>query len=226
MNKQQQLFQIRTRKLGLLISDARNSNRRTVEETAASIGISEDDLFAYEKGIKAPSLPVLENLAFFLNVPLDHFWSNTTLGEVVEEEPIKQKERLRHLRDRIIGASIRMHRTQLNFSLAEVSAVTSIPEDQLTKYELGEEPVPMPELELIAKTYDLRIEEFFDKKGPIGEWRAKQIAQNQFLDLPEEIRDFVCKPVNKPYLSLAIRLSQLSVDKLRSVAEGLLEITY
>ena len=177
MNKQQQLFQIRTRKLGLLMSDARKLNRRSIEETAMAIGISEDELQSYEKGIKAPSLPELENLAFFLNVPIDHFWSNTALSEVDDEEPIKQKDRLRRLRNRIIGASIRMHRTQLNFSLHEVSAATSIPEELLAKYELGEEPVPLPELELIAKTCDLRIEEFFDKKGPIGEWRAKQIAQ-------------------------------------------------
>jgi hypothetical protein len=32
--------------------------------------------------------------------------------------------------------------------------------------------------------------------------------------------------VNLPYIHLAIRLSDLSVEKLRSVAEGLLEITY
>jgi transcriptional regulator with XRE-family HTH domain len=226
MNKQQQLFQIRTRKLGLLMSDARNAHRRTIEETAAAIGVTIDDLQSFEKGQKAPSLPVLENLAFYLNVPIDHFWSNSSLSEKIEEEPIQQKERLRRLRNRIIGASIRMHRTQLNFSLHEISAATSIPEEQLAKYELGEESVPVPELELIAKTCDVRIEEFFDKKGPIGEWRTKQIAQNQFLDLPEELRDFVCKPVNKPYLNLAVRLSQLSVDKLRDVAEGLLEITY
>ena len=226
MNKQQQLFQIRTRKLGLLMSDARNANRRTVEETAAALGIATEEYQAFEKGQKAPSLPILENFAFYLNVPIDHFWSNTSLSDIPEEEPLKQKERLRKLRNRIIGASIRMHRTQLNFSLHEISAATSIPEEQLAKYELGEEPVPLPELELISKTCDQRIEEFFDKAGPIGEWRAKQTAQNQFLDLPEDLRDFVCRPVNKPYLTLAVRLSQLSVDKLRNVAEGLLEITY
>ena len=226
MNKQQQLFQIRTRKLGLLLSDARTTNRRTIEETAAAIGLSVEELQAFEKGQKAPSLPILENIAFYLKVPIDHFWSNAALNEGVEEEPIKQRERLHRLRNRIIGASIRMYRTQLNFSLHEVSAATSIPEERLAKYELGEESVPLPELELIAKTCDVRIEEFFDRQGPIGEWRAKQNAQNQFLDLPDDLRDFVCKPVNKPFLTLAVRLSQLSVDKLRNVAEGLLEITY
>ena len=76
--------------------------------------MTESELLAYEKGSSAPSLPVLENLAFFLNVPIDHFWSNTSLSELPEEDTIKQKERLRRLRNRIIGASIRMHRNQLN----------------------------------------------------------------------------------------------------------------
>ena len=54
MNKQQQLFQIRTRKLGLLMADALNANRRTVEETAAAIGVSIDEYQAFEKGTKSP----------------------------------------------------------------------------------------------------------------------------------------------------------------------------
>jgi len=37
--------------------------------------------------------------------------------------------------------------------------------------------------------------------------------------------DFISKPVNRPYLQLAQRLSEMSVEKLRMVAEGLLEIT-
>jgi hypothetical protein len=46
------------------------------------------------------------------------------------------------------------------------------------------------------------------------------------MELPEDVREFICKPVNLPYLKLAMRLSELSVEKLRAVAEGLLEITY
>ena len=40
-----------------------------------------------------------------------------------------------------------------------------------------------------------------------------------------ELQGFVCKPINRPYLELAVRLSEMSVEKLRGVAEGLLEIT-
>lgn len=226
MNKQQQLFQIRTRKLGLLMFDARMAMRRTVEETAQAVGVKPDELLAFEKGDLAPSLPILEALAFFLDIPIDQFWSNQSMSDKTEEEPLHQKERLRHLRNRIIGASLRMHRTNLNFSLHEVSAATSIPEKQLEKFELGEEGIPVPELELLAKTYDIRTEDFFDQKGAIGKRRAQQIAIRELFNLPPELQEFVCRPVNKPYLELAVRLSELSVEKLRGVAEGLLEITY
>jgi len=47
----------------------------------------------------------------------------------------------------------------------------------------------------------------------------------QFLELPHELQDFVCQPVNRPYLELALKLSSMPTDKLRSVAEGLLDIT-
>jgi hypothetical protein len=43
--------------------------------------------------------------------------------------------------------------------------------------------------------------------------------------MPSELQSFVVKPINQPYLELAQRLSEMSVEKLRAVAEGLLEIT-
>ena len=45
------------------------------------------------------------------------------------------------------------------------------------------------------------------------------------MELPAELQAFVSQPVNRPYLELAIKLSSMSSDKLRSVAEGLLDIT-
>lgn len=226
MNKQQQLIQIRARKLGLLMSDARNSRRRTIEETAQAIGVTQVQLQSFEKGEQSPSLPVVEALAFYLDIPLEQFWGTTSLSEQTQAETFQQNERLRQIRDRIIGASLRVHRTQLNFSLHELSSATSIPEDVLKKYELGETSVPLPDLELLAKTFDIRLDEFFDQKSVIGKWRARQTLVQQFLNLSPELQDFVCKPVNQPYLLLATRLSEFSVEKLRGIAEGLLEITY
>ena len=62
--------------------------------------------------------------------------------------------------------------------------------------------------------------------GRIGEWRTERELNEKFAQLPTKMKDFVSKPVNRPYLELAMRLSELSVEKLRTVAESLLEITY
>lgn len=70
-----------------------------------------------------------------------------------------------------------------------------------------------------------RIETFFDRSGPIGQWLISEETIQSFLELPMELREFVAMPVNRPYLELAMKLSNMSKDKLRSVAEDLLDIT-
>jgi transcriptional regulator with XRE-family HTH domain len=226
MDKQRQMAQIRLKKLGLLIYDARKAARRSPEECADAIGITADEYQAVERGEKALSLPELENLAFFLNVPLDHFWGAQSLATRGKPENIQQKEQLRKLRDRVIGATLRDARSKSGLSLEQVSEAATIPVDTLRQYELGANPAPLPDLELLAGVLKIRVEDLIDKRGPVGKWRSERIEVEQFLGLDPEVRQFICAPVNFPYITLARRLSQMSVEKLRSIAETLLEITF
>ena len=91
---------------------------------------------------------------------------------------------------------------------------------------MGESPIPVPELEVLINTLGGRIESFFDRSGPIGRWLLSEETVHEFLELPLELRQFIAAPVNRPYLELAMKLSSMSRDKLRSVAENLLDITY
>lgn len=226
MSTSRQLLKIRNKKLGLLIFDARKSTRRTVEECADAIGVSPEQFQEYESGVRAPSLPELELLALYLNVALDHFWGKHALSENAAPDPLEEKERLVLLRNRMIGTNLRLARNSANFTLKELADKTGIPEEQLKRYELGEIPMPVPELEVLALTMDVSIERFYDQHGPIGKWRMRQGSYQKFLELPPDIQSFISKPVNRPYLELAMRLSDLSAEKLRAVAEVLLEITY
>ena len=70
-----------------------------------------------------------------------------------------------------------------------------------------------------------RIDVLFDQSGPIGEWMMQQKSAQEFLELPKELQAFVCQSVNRPYLELAVKLSGMSSENLRSVAEKLLDIT-
>jgi transcriptional regulator with XRE-family HTH domain len=216
---------LRTRKLGVLIRDARMSARKTVAEMARAIGASVASLQAYEEGRKAPSLPELEVLAYYLNMPIQHFWTNAALSEnSTRTDPIDLGQ-LAALRHRIIGALLRQKRLQTSISLKSLSLETGISQGRLKAYELGERPIPLPELEAILTVVGGRVETYFDTNGPVGKWISDQAAIQEFMNLSPELRAFVCMPVNRPYLELARNLSQLSTAKLRAVAEGLLDIT-
>lgn len=216
---------IRTKKIGVLMRDARLAARRTVKECAGAMGISRAALIAYEEGRRAPSLPELEMLVYYLHVPLHHFWGNQAISSnLTVPEPL-DLERLMTLRQRVIGALLRQERAAANMSIKDVAARTGITSSRLKAFELGERPIPLPELEIILGVFGSRVEDFFDKNGPVGKWLAGQGLVEKFQELPEEMKSFISQPVNRPYLELAMKLSEMSKDRLRSVAEGLLDIT-
>ncbi len=217
---------IRAKKLGTLIRDARLASRRSAKECAAAINVTNGVFKAYEEGRKAPSLPELETLVYYLELPIGHFWSNESLSDAPARIDDLDLPRLTELRHRMIGALLRQERMNASLSMKSVSEQSGIHTRRLKNYEMGERPIPLPELEILLKILDGRIETFFDQGGPIGLWMTQQRALQQFLDMPPELQNFVSQPINKPYLELARKLSDMSTDKLRSVAEDLLDITF
>jgi transcriptional regulator with XRE-family HTH domain len=217
---------IRTKRLGVLIRDARLAARRSVQECAEAIGVRKSIFRSYEEGVRSPSLPELEALVFFLDLPLEHFWGR----EIKSAAPsVTQKidlPRVLSLRQRKIGALLRQERMNASISIRNLAAKTGIASSRIKAFELGERPIPLPELELLVSTLGGRVESFFDRNGPIGQWMLSEEAIQHFLEMPPDLREFVALPVNRPYLELAMKLSNMSRDKLRSVAENLLDITY
>lgn len=216
---------LRAKKLGILIRDARMASRRSIKDCATAINVTSGVFKAYEEGRKAPSLPELETLAYYLELPIDHFWGDKSISDAPERVSELDLPRLTGLRHRMIGAFLRQERMNASLSMKSVAKQSGISTRRLKNYELGERPIPLPELEAFLKILGGRIETFFDQGGPIGLWMMQQKAIDQFLDMPTELQNFVCQPINRPYLDLARKLSEMSTDKLRSVAEDLLDIT-
>jgi len=217
---------IRTKKLGVLIRDARFSARRNVQECAEALGVRKSIFRSYEEGVRSPSLPELEVLVFFLDLPLDHFWGKEIKSTAASPHQKIDVSRVLALRQRKIGALLRQERMNASISIRNLAGKTGLASSRIKAYELGERPIPLPELEILISTLGGRIESLFDRNGPVGQWMLSEEAVQQFLDMPEELREFVALPVNRPYLELAMKLSNMSRDKLRSVAEDLLDITY
>ena len=216
---------LRAKKLGALITDARLVARKSSEDCSAALGIPVATYNSYEQGASSPSLPELELLAYTLKVPIEHFWGSQTLAEQTSPDQNWDASKLVSLRNRMIGAQLRMARTQSGISVDELAQKFDLPVSQIEAYELGQMPIPLPLLEALNEQLGVPMKVYYDKKGPVGQWFTQQRMLQEFLELPPDLQAFVCKPVNRPYIELAVRLSGMSVDKLRAVAEVLLEIT-
>ena len=219
-------LKIRTKKLGVLIKDARLASGKSMKDCADVIGVSARQITIFERGDKSPSLPELEILAFYLEVPLMQFWSQDILMINREERVATSNlKRLVSLREKIVGAKLKQARTAVDMGLKELADSVGITSHRLKSYESGDNPIPLVVLEGMAAHLNLPIEHFFDKEGVVGKWASEQRAIQNFLELPPEMQSFVTKPVNLPYLEIGKKLSGMSVEKLRILAEGLLDIT-
>ena len=217
---------IRTKKLGVLIRDARLASRKTVEECADAIGVTKSIFKSYEEGRRSPSLPEVELMVYFLKLPLHHFWGNEAMSDDASPLAPFDLPRLRLVRQRMIGALLRQQREKVNKSVRALAQETGIKSSQIKTYELGEKPIPMPDLEILLQALEGRVDDLFDQNGPVGQWMIEQKAMRDFLRLSPDLRAFVSQPINSPYIELARKLSAMSTEKLRSVAEDLLDITF
>ena len=217
---------LRTKKLGVLIRDARLAARKTLPECAQLVGVTTGILRSWEEGRRSPSLPELELLAYTLNLPMQHFWSKDSISDNASLTDGMNLRALIGIRQRLVGALLRQQRENTSLALRTLSEQSGIPTARLKAYEMGERPIPIPVLEGLVAILGGQIESIFDQTGPIGKWMIQQKGVQDFLQLPPELQSFVSKPVNRPYLELAMKLSSMSTDKLRSVAEDLLEITF
>jgi len=215
---------IKAKKLGVLIRDAREKSGKSLDECAQAMGISSDELRSVEFGERPPTLPELEIFAYYLDVQVEHFWDNEILKSVGNDRVVDPEE-IKQSRQRAIGDLIHDGRIKAGISIEELAQQAGIPLESIQSYEQGEAPIPLPELEILAQVLNNSIGEFEDHQGPVGSWFANKRNINEYLGLPQELKEFVSKPNNRPYLELAVRLSEIKVEKLRALAEGLLEIT-
>ncbi len=216
---------LRAKKLGVLIKDARLFKGKTAQDCATALQMPAEMFAQFEMGITSPSLPQIEALAFYLDIPLDHFWGKEVMSEKEKLRSDLDFDKLIELRQRMIGASIRQARMEAGLSSTDLADQTGLSEETLESYELGNQPIPLPLLETIVGHLNRSVQKFLASSGPIANWATQKQARLQFSELPTEMQLFISKPVNRPYLELAQRLSEMSVEKLRSIAEGLLEIT-
>jgi transcriptional regulator with XRE-family HTH domain len=217
-------YRLRARMIGVLLRDARLNAERSIEDCAYLLRVSPEEMQAWEFGDAVPSLPQLELLAFYLGVPVSHFWGLDTL-EATNGRHVDIQQEYLALRDRMVGALLRQAREEANLSQEDLSQVSAVPVERIQLYELGDLSLPMHELTVLANAVKKNVSYFLESSGYVGEWLAIREEWKHFTDLPEDVRQFAANPLNIGFIHIAKLLSEMPTEKLRQVGESVLNIT-
>ena len=220
---QTKAISLRTKMLGALIREARMESGKSLKELAALVGTTSGTLSSYEHGRKGISLPELELLAFHLDLSLRRFWptDKPAPSSWANFNPVL----LLSLRQRMIGAQLKADREAADLNQRDLAKHTGISTAKLRAYENCERPVPIPDLEPLLAALGHTVDEYVDTQGPVGEWDGAKRAFEGLLQLPLDLREFVSRPENHTYIRLAKQISQVEVDRLRTVADVLHDLT-
>jgi transcriptional regulator with XRE-family HTH domain len=217
---------IRSKMLGVLLRNARIKAGKSQKDCAAVLGCSPDMISQFEYGRKDITLPQLEVLAYFLGWPITYFWDKDAISEEEEEmdQPVDEIMTIRH---KIIGVLLRQARLDAGKSQKQCAEALSCSAGRISQYERGQRGIPLPELEALADFLDVPIAYFLDEQTtPLSKEAPKGRGVETLAELPPDVRDFISNPTNVFYIRIAMKLSTLSVDVLRQIAETLLDITF
>ncbi len=70
------------------------------------------------------------------------------------------------IRQRLVGALLRQQRENASLSLRTLSEQSGVSTARLKAYEMGERPIPLPELEGLVALLGGQIETIFDQTAP------------------------------------------------------------
>lgn len=227
-----QLYSLQAKKTGIKLTMARQKSGLSVEDLAQKVGLDARELRRMEQGLTSLSLPQLQNLASILDFPIADIVNPQALAQPSGELNSQDFQRLEKIRDRILGLQIKQNRQKNNLSIDQLSLACNIAPNELEQFETGTSPIPYQILNKISEVLGLSyqpvpVSEPALKTEPVQQETAPSITVStpEFPDLTPELREFISKSVNIPYLELAMKLSKMDAMRLRDVAESLLEIT-
>lgn len=222
-----QLLSIKAKKFGVRLAALRQKKGLTTEVLSLWTGIANEKLQAIEQGDATITLPEIEIVALKLGFSTETLIAGE-LQDLISNKP--DQAAVQHyagLRDRMIALILRKTRLEQNHTIESVSANCGLEPNELDQFESGSKPVPLPVLELLCSEYQIPLFSLIPHQPETDSAPTMDVSTIKLNEnMPADVIEFVNNPINLPYLELARKLSDLDAAKLRSIAEGLLEITY
>jgi transcriptional regulator with XRE-family HTH domain len=219
---------LRSKKIGVLLKQMRENQGQAVEACANWLGLDTISYQAIEDGDQCASLPQIESLAYFLDFPFELFTFLPVNEQDSQELSPRVNQELLNLRNKTIAILIKQKREELGLSLNELATEASVSVDEIGNYESGTTPIPFSELPSLLDVLQFPLDQLYSHDGPLQHKGSKSPDSGASLsaNLSEEMVKFISTPANLPYIELAMRISKMDANKIRTIASNLLEITY
>ena len=206
--------------IGVLIRAAREKARRTIKEVALRLGVTVARVRQYERGAREISLPELERLALFFQMPLSFFVKGETPIEAAKPQPPNPAET--RARRAALGVKLKQARLAAGKSKEECAEAIGRRAGTIGRYERGASEIPITELERLAQFLQVNLYYFIADQTSEGESGLMDLEK--LSRLPNEVRAFVLDPENLPYLRMAMKFGDLPTDRLKELGEILLVV--
>jgi len=207
------------------IRNIRKANQRSIHNCASLLDISKEHYLRFESGTGPLTLPDVELLARFFDVPLTAFFDNSPLESHTLSLPEKsQRSQYIQLRHKMIRAKFNTFKEKSGMSLEELGEKTGVPQKALVDFSNGSEPISISNLLLIANSFGETLDSFFnenysvnnqtdqdDQKPP--KWRQEYPDRGKAEDIQE----------NDPFDSLVSALKQIPKKEQAQIAKILLQ---
>lgn len=208
---------IRGRLLGVLIRKRRLEAERSLADCADFMGAELGLVEAWEYGADAPSLPQLELLAQFLN-------GRYPDARAAFDENRAAQEEYMLLRQRLIGALLRAARESSGMPIDEVCEAAGMEAQLLTKFELGEEKIPLSDLIALAQALQLDMRTFAASPKPPAAQSRPDGRLDSVAETGGDWRSFATESENLPFIRLAMAFQHIARDDLHRIADALFAI--
>ena len=208
---------IRGRLLGVLIRKRRLDAKRSLADCADFMGAETGLVEGWEYGADAPSLPQLELLAQFLS-------GRYPDARAASDEDRAAQEEYMLLRQRLIGALLRAARQSSGLPIDAVSEAACMEAQRLTRFELGEEMIPLSDLTALAQALQLDLRTFAASPKPLAGRARPEGAQDKVAEIGGDWRSFASESENLPFIRLAMAFQHIARDDLHRIADALFAI--
>jgi len=201
------------------IQQIRKSRQRSIHDCAILLDISREDYLNFEEGSALLTLPEMELLASFFNVPLSSFFDESIIESTpLSALPREARSSYKDLRHKMIQVKLILLRDEADISLEFLQEKTGISYEDLDSYDSGNKPIPFDHLNRICTCLGQPVKTFFSEEPDIVKNPEDSRPQQKWQpEYPE--RD---NPSEDPYELLVNALKQTPKEDQARIARELL----